>query len=61
MKLNETVQNMLEHPFASTMIIGSIVGGVVRIIAAAKGSRVEPNTVITIGRPAEHKEDSENT
>jgi len=61
MKLNDTVRSMLEHPIASTMIIGSIINGVVRIISAAKGCDVKPNTVITIGKPAEPKEDSENT
>ena len=61
MKLNETVKNMLDHPIASTMIIGSIINGVVRIISAAKGGRVEPNTVITISKPTEPKKDSENT
>lgn len=60
MKLNETVESMLRHPIASTMIIGSIINGVVRIISAAKGNKVEPNTVITIG-PTKPKEDSENT
>ena len=61
MKLNDTVRNMLEHPIASTMIIGSIINGVVRIISAAKGGEVKPNTVITIGKPTESEENSENT
>ena len=56
MKLSETVENMLNHPFATTFIIGSIIEGVVRIIAAAKGNKVEPNVVITIGNNVKPKE-----
>lgn len=57
MKMNETVANMLNHPIATAWIIGSVISGVVRIIYAAKGKKVEPSTVITIGNNSEPKEE----
>ena len=53
MKLNETVANMLKHPIATTMIIGCVINGVVRLVAAIRGAEVKPNTVITIGKGTE--------
>lgn len=56
MNLSETVKGMLEHPISTTMILGCIINGVVRIISAAKGREVKPNTVITIGNKTEPTE-----
>jgi hypothetical protein len=53
MKANETVKNMLEHPFATVIILGAIVKSTVKIISAVKGVKVKPNTVITIGKATE--------
>ena len=55
MKINEMFGSMLEHPFATVIVIGSIMEGAARVIAAANGNKVEPHTVIEIGKQPESK------
>lgn len=35
--MNDVLKNILEHPFASTIIIGAVLGGIADIIRAGKG------------------------
>lgn len=57
MKLNEIFRCMLEHPIATVIVLGCVTNGTVRIISAAKGNEVSPNTVITIGKQAKPEEE----
>ena len=57
MKMNETIKSMLDHPFATTWIIGSITSGVVSIIRAARGNVATSNAVVAIDELTKLKEE----
>lgn len=36
--MKEVINNALEHPFKTVIIVGAIAGGIARVIMAAKGA-----------------------
>lgn len=48
MKLDETIKSIVEHPIATTIIVGSVMNGIAKIIAAARGIDTKPVMNVTI-------------
>ena len=46
--MKNTIETIVEHPIASTIVIGCILRGIASIVAAARGNSIQP--VITIRR-----------
>ena len=49
--MKKTVEILVEHPIASTIVIGSIARGIASIVIAARGGTVQP--VVVINKAAE--------
>ena len=45
--MNNTIETIVKHPIASTIIITSITRGIASIVAAAKSGNVNPIVTIT--------------
>ena len=39
--MNNTLETILKHPVATTIVVSSLIGGVVQIIGAIKGVNTE--------------------
>lgn len=44
--MKEVINNVLEHPFRTVIIVGAIAGSIARVIMAIKG--VNPNPIATV-------------
>ena len=44
-----TLETILKHPIATTIIVGSLLGGVTQIVGTIKGVKVEPMVNVQIG------------
>lgn len=47
--MKKTFESMLEHPFATMLLVSAATSGVARIIAAAKGSDIQPTVNVVCG------------
>ena len=48
--MNNTFKNMLEHPFATMMILTVAAESITRIICAVKGNNVEPFITMSMSK-----------
>jgi hypothetical protein len=55
MSMNELWKDMTKSPFSTIVVVGAITTGIVKIINAVKGTKVEPTGLrITIHKPEEN-------
>ena len=56
--MKEVLNNALEHPFRTVIVVGAIAGGIARIIMSIKG--VNPNPIATVNISQKPTETSQN-
>lgn len=58
--MKDVVKKMLDHPFATCMLVTAASNGIARIVGAARGNEVGPVNSINIGGKVA-EEEKENT
>jgi hypothetical protein len=46
--MKNIISNMLEHPIATLLIIGTAFSGLAKVVGAARGGRIEPSVKVDV-------------